>query len=128
MIAICWDVGGQLNLRQLWSNYFNEVDGVVFVVDSCDPSRLDEARKALDSALSHESLQGKPLLVLSNKCDMETTLSPEVVSSSLCLDEVKSRPLKLTPCSAKLNKNIEEGFRWVVSEAVKFRQLKNSAS
>lgn len=100
----------------------------MFVVDSCDSTRLDEARKALETALNHESLAGKPVLVLSNKCDMEGSMSSEVVSSELHLKEIKSRPVKLTSCSAKLNQNIEEGFRWVVTEAVRFRQLKNSAS
>ena len=128
VVAICWDVGGQLNLRQLWSNYFNEVDGIVYIVDSCDPSRLNEAREALNTALTHDSLADKPLLILANKHDMEGALESDILSSRLGLEEIKSRPVKLTSCSAKLNENVEDGFRWIVSEAVKFRQLKPSVS
>ncbi len=100
----------------------------MYIVDSCDSSRFEEARKALETALSHESLSEKPLLILANKSDMDTATHPDLLSSTLRLNEIRSRPIKITSCSAKLNQNLDEGFRWIVSEAVKFRQLKTSVS
>jgi small GTP-binding protein len=35
-----WDVGGQDHLRTLWHHYFENVDGLVFVIDSTDRGRL----------------------------------------------------------------------------------------
>ena len=35
-----WDVGGQKTLRSYWRNYFEATDGLVWVVDSADVSRL----------------------------------------------------------------------------------------
>ena len=29
-----WDVGGQKTLRTYWSNYFDNTDGLVYVIDS----------------------------------------------------------------------------------------------
>ena len=84
VIAICWDVGGQLGLRQLWSNYFEEVDGIIFVMDSSDQSRFAESATALETALSHGSLKCKPLLFLANKHD---------IPASKSIDELKSRGL-----------------------------------
>ena len=38
-----WDVGGQEKLRPLWKHYFNNTDGLIFVVDSADRERVTRA-------------------------------------------------------------------------------------
>ena len=42
-----WDVGGQEKLRPLWRHYFQNTQGLIFVVDSTDRSRMAEAREEL---------------------------------------------------------------------------------
>lgn len=39
-----WDVGGQERVRPLWRQYTRASDGIVYVVDSSDPEKFDEAR------------------------------------------------------------------------------------
>lgn len=39
-----WDVGGQDKIRPLWRSYTRCTDGIVFVVDSVDVDRIDEAK------------------------------------------------------------------------------------
>ena len=39
-----WDVGGQDKIRPLWKSYTRCTDGIVFVVDSVDGERLEEAK------------------------------------------------------------------------------------
>ena len=39
-----WDVGGQRTLRPYWRNYFEQTDGLVWVVDSTDRRRLADSR------------------------------------------------------------------------------------
>lgn len=43
-----WDVGGQEKLRPLWRHYFANTSAIIYVVDSNDPERLDEARNELN--------------------------------------------------------------------------------
>lgn len=38
-----WDVGGQEKLRPLWRHYFNNTDGLIYVVDSQDRERVQRA-------------------------------------------------------------------------------------
>jgi ADP-ribosylation factor protein 1 len=38
-----WDVGGQEKLRPLWRHYFNNTDGLIFVVDCRDRDRITRA-------------------------------------------------------------------------------------
>lgn len=40
-----WDVGGQAT--KLWKHYFDSVDGLVFVIDSTDSSRMAKAKSEL---------------------------------------------------------------------------------
>ena len=41
-----WDIGGQKKIRALWHHYFSGSDAVIFVVDSNDRERMEEAREA----------------------------------------------------------------------------------
>lgn len=40
-----WDVGGQEKLRPLWRYYFQNTDGLIYVVDSRDRDRIDQAAR-----------------------------------------------------------------------------------
>ena len=42
-----WDVGGQTTIRSYWRNYFEQTDGLVWVVDSADILRLQDCRDEL---------------------------------------------------------------------------------
>ena len=42
-----WDVGGQDKIRPLWRHYFTNTQGLIFVVDSNDRERLEEAKNEL---------------------------------------------------------------------------------
>ena len=40
-----WDIGGQDKIRSLWRLYYQETQGLIFVVDSSDRERVAEAKK-----------------------------------------------------------------------------------
>jgi len=42
-----WDIGGQKAIRPYWKNYYDNTDGMVFVVDSSDEERLKECVEEL---------------------------------------------------------------------------------
>ena len=48
------DVGGQKTLRAYWRNYFEQTDGVVWVVDSTDKERLRDCAVELHQLLQEE--------------------------------------------------------------------------
>ena len=39
-----WDVGGQDKIRPLWRHYYQNTQGLIFVVDSNDRERAEDAR------------------------------------------------------------------------------------
>lgn len=62
-----WDIGGQKAIRPYWKNYYDNTDGMVFVVDSSDEERLKECVEELQSLMAEDSLANVPLLVFANK-------------------------------------------------------------
>lgn len=42
-----WDVGGQDKIRPLWRHYYQNTQGLIFVVDSSDTKRIAEAEQEL---------------------------------------------------------------------------------
>ena len=62
-----WDVGGQDKIRPLWRHYFQNTQGLIFVVDSNDRDRIGEARDELHRMLNEDELREAVLLVFANK-------------------------------------------------------------
>ncbi|KAL1815507.1 hypothetical protein DCAR_0519773 [Daucus carota subsp. sativus] len=112
-----WDVGGQKTIRSYWRNYFEQTDGLVWVVDSSDLRRLDDCKFELDNLLKEERLSGSSLLILANKQDIQGALSPEEIAKVLNLEAMdKTRHWKIVGCSAYTGMGLLEGFDWLVQD------------
>ncbi|KAJ4137989.1 Arf GTPase arf1 [Fusarium oxysporum] len=70
-----WDVGGQDRIRSLWRHYYRNTEGVIFVVDSNDRSRIGEAREVMQRMLNEDELRNAAWLVFANKQDLPEAMS-----------------------------------------------------
>merc|ERR1712014_150489 len=86
-----WDIGGQDRIRKLWRHYYTGTHGVIFVVDSSDRDRIQDARDELCKLLGDDELRDAVLLVLANKQDLPNAMTAADVSKHLGLDEVHNR-------------------------------------
>lgn len=98
-----WDIGGQKAIRPYWKNYYDNTDGMVFVVDSSDEERLGECVEELNSLLAEEGLAKVPLLVYANKQDLQFALEAEEILNKLKLMEIQNRTWNIQACSAVTN-------------------------
>ena len=106
-------------VRSYWRNYFEQTDGLVWVVDSSDLRRLDDCRMELDNLLKEERLSGASLLILANKQDIKGALTPEEIAKVLNLEAMdKTRHWKIVGCSAITGEGLLEGFDWLVQDIV----------
>jgi ADP-ribosylation factor-like protein 2 len=113
-----WDVGGQKTIRSYWRNYFEQTDGLIWVVDSADRRRLRDCRDELFGLLSQEKLAGASLLILANKQDLDGALSVEEMAEALDLKDpvFAKRHWEIHPCSAVTGEGLVEGMDWMVRD------------
>ena len=103
-----WDVGGQDKIRPLWRHYFQNTQGIIFVVDSNDRDRVVEAREELQRMLNEDELRDALLLVFANKQDLPNAMNAAGITDKLGLHSLRQRawvcfffavPLQLgSPC------------------------------
>ncbi|KAL8272959.1 hypothetical protein Esti_003127 [Eimeria stiedai] len=112
-----WDVGGQRTIRAFWRHYFECTDGLIWVVDSADSPRMHTCKQELHRLLKEERLAGVPILILANKQDVPSALSPDEIRQELELEAMSSsRHWAVLPCSAKAGSGLLEGMQWIVSD------------
>ncbi|KAG1361985.1 ADP-ribosylation factor 1 [Cocos nucifera] len=70
VIFTVWDVGGQEKLRPLWRHYFNNTDGLIYVVDSLDRERIGKAKAEFQAIINDPFMLNSVILVFANKQDM----------------------------------------------------------
>lgn len=117
-----WDVGGQGKMRLLWRHYYTGTEGLIFVVDSADRERLDEAKRELHRVLNDSEMRGVVVLVLANKQDQEAALAAKEVQAHLGLSRVKRHKWRIQPTCALTADGLYEGFAWL-SENISIARL-----
>lgn len=119
-----WDVGGQEKLRPLWKSYTRCTDGIVFVVDSVDIERMEEAKTELYKITKISENQGVPVLVVANKQDLRNCLSLSEMEKLLALHELSSStPWHLQPTCAIIGEGLTEGLEKLHDMIIKRRKM-----
>jgi len=113
-----WDVGGQKSIRTFWKNYFEKTEGLIWVVDCADRSRLSICRDEMHKLLREERLQGATLLVLANKQDLEGAATHDEIRELLNLDAIKTHHWSIDPISAVVDSTskLNKSFGWLVED------------
>jgi len=108
-----WDVGGQDKIRPLWRHYYTNTEGIIFVVDSNDRDRVDEARDELNRMLSEDELRDAVLLVFANKQDLPHAMPAAEVADKLALHKLRSRTWYIQATCATTGDGMYEGLDWL---------------
>merc|ERR1712053_40026 len=96
-----WDVGGQDKIRPLWRHYYQNTQGIIFVIDSNDKDRIhsennnsageSSAKEELHRMLAEDELRDAVLLVFANKQDLPNALSVQKITEALQLNDIRNR-------------------------------------
>lgn len=98
------DIGGQSDFKKYWNNYFEDVDGIIFVVDLTDARPF---REYLNEVLQ----QAVPTAIFANKADL--------TSENLQLDINADADVMIFRCSARSGEGLSEGFSWLLGHIAK---------
>jgi len=108
-----WDVGGQDKIRPLWRHYFQNTQGIIFVVDSNDRDRVVEAREELQRMLNEDELREALLLVFANKQDLPNAMNAAEITDKLGLHSLRQRAWYIQSTCATSGDGLYEGLEWL---------------
>jgi len=114
-----WDVGGQDKIRPLWRHYFQNTQGLIFVVDSNDKERVQEAQDELSKMLQEDELRDAVLLVFANKQDLPNAMSAPEITEKLSLQTLRNRTWYIQSTCATQGNGLYEGLDWLSNELSK---------
>uniref|UniRef100_A0A669EBH6 ARF GTPase 5 n=1 Tax=Oreochromis niloticus TaxID=8128 RepID=A0A669EBH6_ORENI len=111
-----WDVGGQDKIRPLWRHYFQNTQGLIFVVDSNDRERVAESAEELSKM---DELKDAVLLVFANKQDLPNAMGVSELTDKLGLHSLRSRTWHVQATCATQGTGLYEGLDWLSNELSK---------
>jgi len=115
-------VGGQDKIRPLWRHYFQNTQGLIFVVDSNDSHRLEAARDELHRMLQEDELRDSILLVFANKQDLPNAQSAGAMTERLGLHGLRQRQWFIQACCATTGDGLYEGLDWLSVQCQKMKR------
>merc|ERR1712241_1410187 len=115
-----WDVGGRDKIRPLWRHYYQNTQGIIFVVDSNDRERIGEARDELMRMLAEDELREAVLLIFANKQDLPNAMNAAEITDKLGLHSLRNRNWYIQATCATSGDGLYEGLDWLSN------QLKNA--
>ncbi|XP_036122635.1 ADP-ribosylation factor 4 isoform X1 [Molossus molossus] len=114
-----WDVGGQDKIRPLWRHYFQNTQGLIFVVDSNDRERIQEGAEELQKMLQEDELQDAVLLLFANKQDLPNAMAISEMTDKLGLQSLRNRTWYVQATCATQGTGLYEGLDWLSNELSK---------
>ncbi len=110
-----FDVSGAYQHPKYFGHYFKDTKGLVFVVDSADVGRVEEARSTLHVILAHGDLKDVVLLVLANKQDVGEMDVDEVIRR-MELENIQGSEWRCQGMTAVSGQGLIEGWDWMVKK------------
>ena len=88
-------------------------DGLIYVVDSSDRDRIQDAKEELDKMLQEQEMENAVLLVLANKQDLPNAMTAAEVMEKLELQKLRHRKWFIQSTVAPTGDGLYEGLDWL---------------
>ncbi|EPY81481.1 ADP-ribosylation factor 1-like [Camelus ferus] len=111
-----WDMGSQDKIQPLWRHYFQNTQGLIFVVDSNDREHVNEAREELMRMLAEDELRDAVLLVSANKQDLPNAMNAAEIMDKLGLHSLCHRNWYIQATCATSRDGLYEGLDWLSNQ------------
>ncbi|XP_027195534.2 ADP-ribosylation factor-like protein 4C [Dermatophagoides pteronyssinus] len=119
-----WDIGGQDKLRPLWIPYTRCTDGIIFMVDSVDDDRFEEARIELMRTLKFPQNAQVPVLIFANKHDLPNSKTPDEITQALGLNDLNGKHLwHIQSCCSITGDDLEDGLEHLYEMILERRRM-----
>eukprot|EP01016_Furgasonia_blochmanni_P004209 TRINITY_DN11628_c0_g1_i2.p1 TRINITY_DN11628_c0_g1~~TRINITY_DN11628_c0_g1_i2.p1 ORF type:complete len:209 (-),score=19.65 TRINITY_DN11628_c0_g1_i2:189-815(-) len=114
-----FDLGG--SVTSLWSYYFDNVDAIIFVIDSSDKDRIGQVRAELKTVIQGVKSQKCVFLFYLNKQDLPSVMDEAYILENAGIVSEAEGDIIVQKCSALKNIGVTDGleklFNYFVYEA-----------
>ena len=107
------EVSGQDKIRPLWRHYYQCTSGLIYVVDSNDRDRSEDAREELTKMLNEDEMRDAVMLVFANMQDLPNAMTAAQVTEKLGLHELRHRQWFIQSACATTGDGLYEGLEWL---------------
>lgn len=124
------DVSGDIKNRSQWGNFYEESDGIIFMIDASKLRKhAQEVATTFWTVLSDKRMRNTPALVLVNKCDLLSASSSRDdtaawVRHRLRLDEMHVNANVMAVSLKEGLGNINSGLEWLVQAVEEAKKVK----
>uniref|UniRef100_A0A7S1KMW5 ADP-ribosylation factor-like protein 6 n=1 Tax=Percolomonas cosmopolitus TaxID=63605 RepID=A0A7S1KMW5_9EUKA len=108
-----FDMSGQGKYRDMWSFFFKDCMGVLYVIDSADRERISTVRDEIQQLTHNKDLRNKPFVFLCNKQDLPGVMSVEECVELIGLQDEQIE-WHIIPTKAIENEGLNEATNWLV--------------
>ncbi|OMJ71564.1 hypothetical protein SteCoe_30182 [Stentor coeruleus] len=113
---ISWDIGLS-DRSSLYNQFYENAEGIIFLVDSNDRSRINYAREELQRFIYNEKLRLLPLLIYANKQDIINSMSAGEIADRLGIQS-NEKSCRVQSSCVITGYGIIEGLEWI-NKAIK---------
>ncbi|KAL7112444.1 hypothetical protein ACP275_04G003800 [Erythranthe tilingii] len=107
-----WDAGSRERICSMWKHYFQNARGLIYVVDSNDRDRVEDAKDQLHMMLNQDELKEAVLLVFANKQDISNAMNADELTDKLGLNSIQRRWHIQSTCATS-GEGLYEGLDWL---------------
>jgi signal recognition particle receptor subunit beta len=88
----------------------------IFVFDSSDHERIDDAHEELHQLTKNENFGEKPILIFANKQDLPNAMNSDQIRDKLELEKLK-KTIKwhIQTAIATKSQGLQQGFEWLIN-------------
>ena len=110
-----WNIGGRSAYRLMRRQYYEKLSAFIFVVDSTDHQRIDQAREQLHQLTNDENFRDKSILIFANKQDLSDAMNSDQLRDKLQLDQLKKNiKWHIQPASSNQNQRLHQDLEWLM--------------
>lgn len=97
----------------MWRHYYPNTQGLIFVVDSYDRERIEEATEEFQGIVRNPELANASIVIFANKQDLPNSMGVNEIVSKMGLHSLTSHKWHIQSTNALTGDGLYEGLDWL---------------
>ncbi|ELP83633.1 ADP-ribosylation factor, putative [Entamoeba invadens IP1] len=113
-----WDINGSSGIRPLTRHYYSKTQAIIYVIDTNDQDRINEAKEFVHQFCKDEEIMNVPILFYLNKIDLPNALAKQEIIDKMELQSIVGHEWACQECCGTTGYGLYEGLNWLYSKFI----------